>query len=117
MHPADGTRVAETIARISAMAVRECTRFRRRALLDGPSSTAGPRSEMPREPDGCSRVRAVLPHARMTASVSQRQTVSPAIFLDRDGVLNENWSDYVKSWAEFRWIPGVLDALAALSRL
>jgi histidinol-phosphate phosphatase family protein len=38
-----------------------------------------------------------------------------AIFLDRDGVLNENRSDYVKSWQEFVWLPGSLDALVALA--
>lgn len=38
----------------------------------------------------------------------------PAIFLDRDGVINANRSDYVKSWAEFQFLPG---ALAALRRL
>lgn len=38
-----------------------------------------------------------------------------AIFLDRDGVLNENRSDYVKSWQEFVWLPGSLDALATLA--
>jgi D-glycero-D-manno-heptose 1,7-bisphosphate phosphatase len=37
-----------------------------------------------------------------------------AIFLDRDGVISENRNDHVKSWKEFRFIPGVLDALARL---
>jgi D-glycero-D-manno-heptose 1,7-bisphosphate phosphatase len=41
----------------------------------------------------------------------------PAIFLDRDGVLNENRADHVKSWSEFRLIPGAIDALIALARL
>lgn len=41
----------------------------------------------------------------------------PAIFLDRDGVLNENRVDHVKSWSEFHFLPGVLDALAALRLL
>lgn len=40
-----------------------------------------------------------------------------AIFLDRDGVICENRSDHVKSWQEFRFIPGVRTSLAALSRL
>ncbi len=40
-----------------------------------------------------------------------------AIFLDRDGVLNENRSDYVKAWGEFRWLPGALDALVDLGRI
>ncbi|HZS75743.1 MAG TPA: D-glycero-beta-D-manno-heptose 1,7-bisphosphate 7-phosphatase [Ktedonobacteraceae bacterium] len=38
------------------------------------------------------------------------------IFLDRDGVINENRSDYVKSWSEFRFLPGVCEAIARLTR-
>jgi D-glycero-D-manno-heptose 1,7-bisphosphate phosphatase len=34
-----------------------------------------------------------------------------AIFLDRDGVIGENRADHVKSWEEFRFLPGALDAL------
>ena len=36
-----------------------------------------------------------------------------AIILDRDGVLNVKASraEYVRSWSEFQWIPGALDAL------
>lgn len=38
------------------------------------------------------------------------------IFLDRDGVINENLRhDYVKSWQEFRFLPGSLEAIAALT--
>jgi D-glycero-D-manno-heptose 1,7-bisphosphate phosphatase len=37
-----------------------------------------------------------------------------AIFLDRDGVISENRNDHVKSWEEFRFISGALDALARL---
>ena len=40
-----------------------------------------------------------------------------AIFLDRDGVLCENRSTYVKSWEEFRWLPGAREALRILARL
>ena len=40
-----------------------------------------------------------------------------AIFLDRDGVICENRPDHVKSWQEFRFIPGARTSLAALSRL
>lgn len=36
----------------------------------------------------------------------------PAIFLDRDGVVNENRSDYVKSWEEVDLIPAAIKALA-----
>jgi len=40
-----------------------------------------------------------------------------AIFLDRDGVICENRTDHVKSWDEFRFVPGARESLAALSRL
>jgi len=40
-----------------------------------------------------------------------------AILLDRDGVINRERADYVKSWAEFAFLPGVLPALARLARL
>ncbi len=39
-----------------------------------------------------------------------------AVFLDRDGVINENRSDYVKSWDEFNFLPGALDSLRRLAR-
>lgn len=38
-----------------------------------------------------------------------------AVFLDRDGVISENRADHVKSWEEFQFIPGALDALRALA--
>lgn len=38
------------------------------------------------------------------------------IFLDRDGVVNENRADYVKSWSEFCFIPGSREAIARLAR-
>jgi histidinol-phosphate phosphatase family protein len=37
-----------------------------------------------------------------------------AVFLDRDGVICRDRADYVKSWEEFRFIPGVKAALRAL---
>lgn len=47
--------------------------------------------------------------------MSERNGRRPAIFLDRDGVINENRADYVKSWDEMRLLPGVLDALRVLA--
>ena len=41
----------------------------------------------------------------------------PAIFLDRDGVLNENRADYVRAWDEFVFLPGTFAAMRALSTL
>lgn len=40
-----------------------------------------------------------------------------AIFVDRDGVICENRTDHVKSWDEFRFLPGAKEGLAALSKL
>jgi D-glycero-D-manno-heptose 1,7-bisphosphate phosphatase len=39
----------------------------------------------------------------------------PALFLDRDGVLNED-QGYVHRWEDFRWIPGAREAVAAFNR-
>src|SRR5437588_10968878 len=41
---------------------------------------------------------------------------TPAVFLDRDGVINRRRLDHVKSWAEFEFLPGSLEALAELRR-
>jgi D-glycero-D-manno-heptose 1,7-bisphosphate phosphatase len=38
------------------------------------------------------------------------------VFLDRDGVINENRPDHVKSWDEFRFLPGALEAVARLTQ-
>jgi histidinol-phosphate phosphatase family protein len=41
----------------------------------------------------------------------------PAMILDRDGVLNKRppRAQYVRSWEEFEWLPGALDALRLLA--
>ena len=39
----------------------------------------------------------------------------PAIFLDRDGVIVENRSTYIRSWQEIKFLPGALAALCLLS--
>ena len=41
----------------------------------------------------------------------------PLIVLDRDGVINEDSEDYIRSLADWRPIPGSLQAIAALSEL
>lgn len=52
----------------------------------------------------------------------QKQVMIPrnvrTVFLDRDGVLNEKMPEnqYVRSWAEFRVLPGVPEALARLNQ-
>lgn len=40
-----------------------------------------------------------------------------AIFVDRDGTINVERSDYVKSLDEFEYLPGAVEALARLGRL
>jgi len=39
-----------------------------------------------------------------------------AIFLDRDGVINIDRRDYVKSWSEFKFLPRVFEALKLLKK-
>jgi D-glycero-D-manno-heptose 1,7-bisphosphate phosphatase len=39
------------------------------------------------------------------------------VLLDRDGVINRQRRDHVKSWAEFEFLPGALDALRKLHGL
>ena len=38
------------------------------------------------------------------------------VFIDRDGVINRDSPDYIKTWSEFDFLPGSLDALAHLSK-
>lgn len=40
--------------------------------------------------------------------------LKPAVFLDRDGVINADSDEYVKSWDEYHIYPGALDALRRL---
>jgi D-glycero-D-manno-heptose 1,7-bisphosphate phosphatase len=45
-------------------------------------------------------------------------TTTPAILIDRDGVINlRRPGDYVLDWSQFVFIPGIRKALAALSKL
>jgi len=41
--------------------------------------------------------------------------LKPALFLDRDGVLNED-RGYVSRWEDFAWIPGAKETVAAFNR-
>ena len=42
----------------------------------------------------------------------------PAIFIDRDGVINcRRPDDYVLEWSQFTFTPGISEALRALSAL
>lgn len=46
-----------------------------------------------------------------------RPSLTPAIFIDRDGVVNRNRDDYVRSWGEFEFFPDSLQHLALLAEL
>lgn len=37
------------------------------------------------------------------------------VFLDRDGVICENRADHVKNWSEFRFLPGAIEGIVALT--
>lgn len=52
-----------------------------------------------------------------TGSTGLRSATNRAIFLDRDGVINKNRADHVKSWAEFEFLPDVFGALRDLATL
>jgi len=54
----------------------------------------------------------VIPNAQMLLRSFARR----AVFIDRDGVICRNRDDYVKSWDEFVFLPGVLEGLAKLAR-
>lgn len=45
-------------------------------------------------------------------TITQLQKV---VFLDRDGVINEDSPNYIKNWSEFKFIPGSIDAIKKLS--
>ncbi len=45
------------------------------------------------------------------------KVATPAVFLDRDGVLNRNRNDHVKAWDEFHFIPGALSAMRLLATI
>jgi len=45
------------------------------------------------------------------------RVMRPAIFLDRDGVINENRADHVRRWDEFVPVQGALDGLRHLAGL
>jgi len=55
---------------------------------------------------------------RMVFSEERPRTPTPAIFLDRDGVINcRRPGDYVLNWAQFLFTPGIEVALSKLSIL
>ena len=65
-------------------------------------------------PEDYSRAQWAVPawKAVQKASRAVLATSAHTLFLDRDGVLNRHLpGDYVKSWAQWEWMPGVLEEL------
>jgi D-glycero-D-manno-heptose 1,7-bisphosphate phosphatase len=55
---------------------------------------------------------------RLFFSPPDHSSTQPAVFVDRDGVINEKIAGgYVTGWRSFRFIPGITEALQALSSL
>ena len=50
--------------------------------------------------------------------VATERATTPIVFLDRDGVVNRRATDggYITHWAEFEFLPGVIEALGELCR-
>lgn len=48
-------------------------------------------------------------------TIRQDQRRRPALFLDRDGVLNQNRADYVRTWEQVEFLPGVFTAMQRLA--
>lgn len=53
--------------------------------------------------------------ANRKSAIKNSRMQQRAVFLDRDGVINVNRPDHVKSWDEFVFLPNALTALAKLA--
>ena len=47
--------------------------------------------------------------------VRKKQNLKKVVFLDRDGVINRDSPGYIKSWSEFEFLPGSLEAIRQLT--
>jgi len=45
----------------------------------------------------------------------EKEILRKVVFLDRDGVINRDSPDYIKSWSEFEFLPGSLEAIRLLT--
>ncbi|MDF1591735.1 MAG: D-glycero-beta-D-manno-heptose 1,7-bisphosphate 7-phosphatase [Desulfobacterales bacterium] len=52
----------------------------------------------------------------MQSRKTAKQKPHKVVFLDRDGVINRDSPDYIKSWSEFDFLPGSLGALKRLTQ-
>jgi len=63
-------------------------------------------------------VTSLLQHEAETArrAMLEAEPSKPAVIIDRDGVINRNLDQGVRSWEEFDFLPGALEGLATLKR-
>ena len=47
--------------------------------------------------------------------INAKGTLRKIVFLDRDGVINRDSRNYIKSWSEFKFLPGSIQALKELT--
>ncbi len=47
--------------------------------------------------------------------ISEDESERKVVFLDRDGVINRDSAEYIKSWSEFEFLPGSLEAIRRLT--
>ncbi len=59
---------------------------------------------------------ALVAGLRATAAVPSAASSRPVVVVDRDGVINRNRDAGVRTWDEFEFLPGALEALAELRR-
>jgi len=50
------------------------------------------------------------------SSSSPNKAMQKVVFIDRDGVINQDSSAYIKSWSEFKFLPRSLEALHNLTQ-
>jgi histidinol-phosphate phosphatase family protein len=63
-------------------------------------------------------VTSLLQHEAETArrAILESEPSKPVVIIDRDGVINRNLDQGVRSWNEFEFLPGALEGLATLKR-
>jgi D-glycero-D-manno-heptose 1,7-bisphosphate phosphatase len=47
--------------------------------------------------------------------INKKEMLQNVVFLDRDGVINRDSPDYIKSWSEFEFLSGSLEAIKLLT--
>ena len=47
--------------------------------------------------------------------VKSYPNLPPAVFLDRDGTINQDSADYIKNWSEFIFLPRSIEAMRDLT--